>query len=115
VRRKHIHVVEGRIAQARHRTAVMQDLPHFIAAFAHRLKLLSCDRSQFTFMHTHPRIDGGIAFDSAVQSQQFRSHRRSIFAFGSHVTSHPCTANESDRPSQRSSILSSVLRRVPDS
>jgi hypothetical protein len=25
----------------------------------------------------HPRIDGGIPLDSAVESQQFRSHRRS--------------------------------------
>jgi hypothetical protein len=24
----------------------------------------------------HPRIDGGIPLDSAVESQQFRSHRR---------------------------------------
>jgi hypothetical protein len=29
----------------------------------------------------HPRIDGGIALDSAVKSQQFRSHRRSTFCF----------------------------------
>src|SRR6266704_2968391 len=25
----------------------------------------------------HPRIDGGVPLDSAVESQQFRSHRRS--------------------------------------
>jgi hypothetical protein len=36
------------------------------------------DRSQFTFVLFHPRIDGGIAFDSSVEPQQFRSHRRSI-------------------------------------
>jgi hypothetical protein len=27
----------------------------------------------------HPRIDGGIPLDSAVESQQFRFHRRSTF------------------------------------
>jgi hypothetical protein len=27
----------------------------------------------------HPRIDGGIPLDSAVESQQFRSHRSSVF------------------------------------
>jgi hypothetical protein len=36
----------------------------------------------------HPRIDGGIAFDSTVESQQFRSHRRFIFAFGSMLAWH---------------------------
>jgi hypothetical protein len=29
----------------------------------------------------HPRIDGGIPLDSAVESQQFRSHHRSTFDF----------------------------------
>jgi hypothetical protein len=29
----------------------------------------------------HPRIDGGIPLDSAVESQEFRSHRRSTFSF----------------------------------
>jgi hypothetical protein len=33
-------------------------------------------------MLIHPRIDGGIAFLSAMESQQIRSHRRSIFACG---------------------------------
>jgi hypothetical protein len=32
------------------------------------------DGSQFTGMLFHPRIDGGIPLDSAVESQQFRSH-----------------------------------------
>src|SRR5258708_4375343 len=41
------------------------------------------DGSQFTTMLFHPRIDGWIAFDSSVESQQLLSHRRSIFAFGS--------------------------------
>jgi hypothetical protein len=29
----------------------------------------------------HPRLDGGIALDGAIKSQQIGSHRRSIFAF----------------------------------
>jgi hypothetical protein len=37
--------------------------------------------SQFTSMLFHPRIDGGIALDSAVESQKFRFHRRSTFCF----------------------------------
>jgi hypothetical protein len=35
----------------------------------------------------HPRIDGGISLDSAVESQQFRSHRRStLFEIYGYVT-----------------------------
>src|SRR5258705_774997 len=83
VRSEYIDVSEGRIAHTCHRTAVMQDLPDFIPAFSHYLKPLTRDRSQFTSMHFHPRIDGGIALDSTVESQQFRSHRRPIVAFGS--------------------------------
>jgi hypothetical protein len=33
------------------------------------------DGSQSTCMLFYPRIDGGIPLDSAVESQQFRSHR----------------------------------------
>jgi hypothetical protein len=32
------------------------------------------DAPQFTFMRSHPRVDGGIEFHSAVESQQVRSH-----------------------------------------
>ena len=39
------------------------------------------DGSQFTCMLFHPRIDGGIPLEGAVESQQFRSHRRSAFCF----------------------------------
>src|SRR5277367_5391943 len=78
VRSEYIDVAEGRIAQTCNRTAVMQDLPDFVPALSHHLKPLMRDGSQFTSMLIHPRIDGGIAFDSTVESQQFRSHRRSI-------------------------------------
>ena len=54
----------------------MQKLPDFVPAFSHHLKPLMRDGSQFTCMLFHPRIDGGIPLDSAVESQQFRSHRR---------------------------------------
>jgi hypothetical protein len=37
--------------------------------------------SQLTVVLFHPRIDGRIPPDSAVESQQFRSHRRSTFCF----------------------------------
>src|SRR3984893_14278879 len=81
VRSEYIDVAEGRIAQACNRTGVMQDLPDFVPASSHHLKPLMRDSSQFTSMLIDPRIIGGIAFDSTVESQQFRSHRRSIFAF----------------------------------
>src|SRR6202171_3456136 len=80
VRSEYIDVAEGRISETCNRTAVMQKLPDFVAAFSHRLKPLMRDGSQPTCMLFHPSIDGGIPLDSAVESQQFRSHRRSIFA-----------------------------------
>jgi hypothetical protein len=59
----------------------MQKLPDFVPAFSHDLKPLMRDGSQFTWMPVHPLIDGGIALDSVVESQQFRLHRRSTFFF----------------------------------
>src|ERR1700681_5050494 len=79
VRSEYIDVAEGRIAQTCNRTAVMQKLPNFVAAFWHHLKPLIRDGSQSTYILFHPRIDGGIPLDSAVESQQFRSHRRYTF------------------------------------
>src|ERR1700681_4958600 len=81
VRSEYIDVAEGRISQTCHRTAVMQKFPDFVPAFSHHLKPLMRDGSQFACMLFHPRIDGGIPLDSAVESQQFRSHRRSTFFF----------------------------------
>src|SRR5712671_4769762 len=79
VRTEYIHVAEGRISQTCNRIAVMKKLPDFVPAFSHHLKPMTRDGSQFTGMLFHPRIDGGIPLDSAVESQQFRSHRRSTF------------------------------------
>src|SRR5439155_2121625 len=76
VRTEHIDVAEGRVSQTCNRTAVMQELPDFVPALSHRLKPVMRDGSQFTSMLFHPRIDGGIPLDSAIESQQFRSHRR---------------------------------------
>src|ERR1022692_4012522 len=81
VRSEYIDVAEGRISQTRNRAAVMQKLADFVPAVSHHLKPLMCDGSQFTCMLLHPRIDGGIPLGSAVESQQFRSHRRSIVFF----------------------------------
>src|SRR5882762_3676812 len=77
VRSEYIDVAEGRISQTGNRAAVMQKLPAFVPAFSHHLKPLVRDGSQFTGVLFHPRIDGGIPLDGAVESQQFRSHRRS--------------------------------------
>jgi hypothetical protein len=57
----------------------MQKLPHFVPAFSHHLKPPLRHGSQFTPMRSHPRLDGRIALDSAIESQQLRSHRRSTF------------------------------------
>src|SRR5882724_3066477 len=77
MRSEYIDVAEGCISQTCHRTAVMQKLPDFVPALSHHLKPLMRDGSQFTCMLFHPRIDVGIPFDSAVESQQFRPHHRS--------------------------------------
>src|SRR5207237_6278183 len=81
VRGEYIDIAERRISQTCNRIAVMQKLPDFVPALSHHLKPLMCDGSQFTCMLFHPSIDGGIPLDSAVESQQFRSHRRSTFCF----------------------------------
>src|SRR6202030_4652747 len=79
VRTEYIDVAEGRISQTCNREAVMQKLPDFVPAFSHDLKPPMRDGSQFTCMLFHPRIDGGIPLDSAVESQQFRSHHPLYF------------------------------------
>jgi hypothetical protein len=81
VRGEHVDVAEGRISQTGNRTAVMQKLPDFVPAFSHYLKPLTRDGSQSTCMLFHPGVNGGIPLDSAVESQQFRSHRCSTFFF----------------------------------
>src|SRR5882757_9802343 len=77
VRSEYIDVAEGHVSQTCNRTAVMQKFPDFVAAFSHCLKPLMRDGSQSTWMLFHPCIDGWVPLDSAVESQQFRSHRRS--------------------------------------
>src|SRR5271157_2596064 len=72
VRGEYIDIAEGRISQTCNRTAVMQKLPDFVPALSHGLKPVPRDRSQFTGMLSHPRIDGGIPLDSAVESQDCR-------------------------------------------
>src|SRR6266853_3978346 len=84
VRVEYIDVAEGRISQTYNRAAVMQKLPDFVPAFSHHLKPPMRDGSQFTCLLFHPRIDGGIPLDSAVESQQFRSHRRSTSKIRDH-------------------------------
>ena len=80
VRSEYIDVAEGRISQTCNRTAVMQKLPDFVPAFSHHFKPLMRDGSQCTCTLFHPRIDGGIVLDSAVESQQFRFHRRGVLS-----------------------------------
>jgi hypothetical protein len=78
---EYIDVAEGRISQTCNRAAVMQKLPDFVPALSQYLKPLMRDGSQFTRMRFHPRIDGGIPLDSAVESQQLCAHRHSTFFF----------------------------------
>jgi len=47
----------------------MQKFPDFVPAFSHHLKSLMRDGSQFTRMLFHPRIDGWVPLDGAVESQ----------------------------------------------
>jgi hypothetical protein len=82
VRSKYIDVAKGRISQTCHGATVMQKLPDFVPAFAHHLKPLLRDCSQFTRALFHPRINGWIMLDSAVKSQKVRFHRSCIFNFG---------------------------------
>jgi hypothetical protein len=77
MRGEYIDVAEWDIAQAGNWTAVMQDLSDFVAASSHHLEPLARDVSQFPAVLLHPAVNGWIAFDSAVESQQVRSHRRS--------------------------------------
>src|SRR5436190_6631915 len=71
VRSEYIDVAEGRICQTCNRTAIMQKLPDFVSAFSHHLKPLMRDSSQLTRMLFHPRMDGGIRLDSAVEPREF--------------------------------------------
>src|SRR6266850_2982638 len=107
VRMEGIDVAEGRISQTCNRAAVVQKLPDFVPAFSHHLKPLMRDGSQFTCMLFHPRIDGVIPLDGAVESQQLRSHCHSTF----------CLRNRF-RDSLRlgvicSTLLSRALRKEP--
>jgi hypothetical protein len=86
VRSEYIDVAEGRISQTCNWTAIMQKLPDFVAALSHHLKPLMRYGSQFTFMLFHPRVNGGIPLDSAVEPQQLRSHRDDILLSRSVVT-----------------------------
>src|SRR3989440_11599565 len=81
VRMEYIDVAEGRVSQTCNRTAVMQKLPDFVPAFSHHLKPLPRDGSQFTGTLIHPGINGWIPLRTAVESQQFRSHRCSTLCF----------------------------------
>ena len=90
VRSEYTDVAEGRISETCNRIAVVQELPDFVPTFSHRLKPSERDGSQFTGMLFHPCIDGRIPFDSAIESQEFRSGRRAIFLLSKFViTSHP--------------------------
>jgi hypothetical protein len=67
----------------------MHKLPDLVPAFSHYFKPLMRDGSQPASMLFHPRIDGRIALDSAVESQQCRFHRALWFLLsGSVATQH---------------------------
>src|SRR5262245_2207189 len=85
MRCEYIDVAEGHISQTGNRTAVMQEFPDFVPASAHHFKPLTRYGSQFTCVLFHPRLNRGIAFDSSVESQQFRSLHRSTLALEIYV------------------------------
>src|SRR5215471_8421316 len=99
VRSEYVDVAEGRVSQTCNRVAVMQKLSDFVPAFSHHLKPLMRDGSQFTCMLFHPRIDGRIPLNCAVESQQFRSHRRSsAFGINGYVVRLPSLQQNLPRP-----------------
>lgn len=59
----------------------MQKFPDFIPTLSHDLKPLMRNSPQVTPMLFHPRLNGRIPLDSAVESQQFRFHRWPNFYF----------------------------------
>jgi hypothetical protein len=79
MRGEYIDLTEGGVPQTGNRTAVMQQLPDFVPAFSHHLKPVLRDGSQFTSMFFHPRIDGRVALNGAVETKQSRSHHHSTF------------------------------------
>lgn len=81
MRPKYIDVAKGCVAQACDRAAIVHELPDFVSAFSQHLKPPMRNIPQFTPMLFHPRVDGGIALDSAIQSEQIRSHRDHFFLF----------------------------------
>src|SRR5579862_6025077 len=60
----------------------MQKLADFVPALSHHLKPLMRDGSQFARMRFHPRINGGIALHSTVESQEIRSRRHGVHRHG---------------------------------
>src|SRR5262245_44128945 len=70
MRGEYVYVAEGRISQTCHRTAVMQELQDFVSALSHHLTPLLRDSPHFAAVFFHPRIDGRIPLDSAIESQQ---------------------------------------------
>src|ERR1700693_531188 len=110
VRSEYIDVAEGRIFQTCNRTAVMQKLPDFVPTCSHHLKPLMREGSQSTCMLFHPRIDGRIPLDSAVESQQFRSHRRYTFLLSRSVVTLHSYLPSSKIPRLRQSFLSKECR-----
>jgi hypothetical protein len=52
----------------------MHNLADFVSAFSYYFEPVMRNRAQFTGMRFHPRIDGGIARDTAVQSEEFGSY-----------------------------------------
>ena len=85
MRLESVDVSERRIAQARNRTPVMQNLAHLVAAFSHHLEPLMRDGAQFTRMRFHPPVDGGIVRDGSIESQDFRPHPIYFYAAPLHL------------------------------
>jgi hypothetical protein len=67
---------EGGVAEASHRAAVVQRLADLVAARAHELKPPVGDRSELARTGFEPCVDGGIAEESAVESEEFSLHGR---------------------------------------
>src|SRR5262249_61014090 len=80
MRGEYVDVTEGDIPQASNRATVMQNFPDFVATLSHYLKPFMRDGSQFPCTLFHPRIDGWVPLNCAIESQQLRS--RGQFSHG---------------------------------
>ena len=79
VRGEDVDIAEGGVAEAGNRAAVMEQLADFVSAAAHGVKPPAGKVSQLAVVASHPGVDGGVAFDGAVEAEECVFHGRSPY------------------------------------